>query len=90
MCLLFMCTYSRFEDLQFNWIRIECKVCNSPADNNTFQLAQVALDGLLQSESVQFLIINQSSVASGMSDKKHIPVNHKNIFSFHCIGNLIL
>lgn len=67
--VLHVSTYSRFEDLQFDSIRIECKVCNSPADNNTFQLAQVALNGLLQSGEVQVLIVNRSSVVSGITDK---------------------
>ena len=57
---------SREEDLQFSWIRIECELRNNPADNNTFSLAQVALDGLLNFSMVQAFIVSQSTALSGM------------------------
>ena len=63
------CTFfvrSREEDFQFNSIRIECIISNSDTSNNvTIQLAQLAVDGLLQNEGVQNIIINQSSTVSG-------------------------
>ena len=63
---------SRQEDLQFNWIRTECKVSNYPADVNTLLLAQVALNGLLQSNSSRPFIVSQSTAVSGTKLATHI------------------
>ena len=62
----FPLVFSREEDTQSNWIRIECELRNSPADSDTLSLAQLALDGLLQRDPVQNLIISGSTVVSGM------------------------
>ena len=67
--------FSREVDLQFSWIRIECKLFNNPASNKTIVLAQVALDGLFQSTTVQAFIVNQTTVVSGRDTEIGISIN---------------
>ncbi len=44
-------------------IRAECIIRNYPADNNTLQLAEVAVIGI--ASRLSFIIINDASVTSG-------------------------
>ena len=87
---MFIC--SREEDLLFSWIRIECRLSDNPADNDTIVLAQVALDGLLQSGMVQTFIVDQSTVVSGTDRYMFIILSrfYTVRFSMHILCTIII
>ena len=53
---------SRPED-PFDSIRAECIIRNHPAENNTLELAEMAVAGI--ASSLSFIVIDNSSVTSG-------------------------
>ena len=57
---------SRPED-PFDSIRVECIIQNRPADNNTLELAEVAVLGI--PSSLPAIVVNNSMVTSGYKEK---------------------
>ena len=56
--------FSRPEDT-FDTIRVECILQNYPADNNTLQLAEMGLNGVIATLSSASIFINSSEIISG-------------------------
>ena len=63
-CTVMSCSYifSRPGD-PFDSIRAECIILNHPADNNTLELAEMAVAGI--ATRLPFIVIDNSSVTSG-------------------------
>ena len=58
----YLYNFSRPED-PFDSIRAECIIRNHPADNNTLELAEMAVAGI--ATGLSFIVIDNSSVTSG-------------------------
>lgn len=56
--------FSRPED-SLDSIRVECLLQNIPADNNTLQLAEIGLNGVVSATSALSIFVNDSDVISG-------------------------